>query len=230
MSLAQTIRKVLDRFPFDPPGELEPGHYVRISRNETHIYGHLKDILGPVIKVQRDDQSIEFLGGSAVKVSAGASAVLTTPIPFSSLRSDITFGAEDGLVIVGTRQTLRITNLDELFRTLAQAQIDWSVRNRIVIECQRVENATIICSNKSGNQIAVDYDAGKLVKVSAGGTNASNGFLHMPGMTGTIAFAAMRYIRFLNMPFGGGGPAYEARDLDPQDADAYDDFEDEGAR
>jgi len=135
------------------------------------------------------------------------------------------FGAEDGLVIVGTRQTLRITNLDEVFRTLAQAQIDWSVRNRIVIECQRVEKATIICSTQRGNRAAIEYDAGQPVRVSAEGTSASSALLQMSGVTGTIAFAAMRYIRFLNMPMAGGGPAYEARDLDPQDPDAYENFE-----
>lgn len=214
----EAIKSAFRLFPQDPPGKLQPGDYVRIGKNgQTRHYGTLGTLLKLPIEVEQVSHSVEYMSEGVTK-----SGLLGTVEGVAEAK--VSFSSRPGVYIKGKRTALRIRNLQPVLHSLARAAVDWSIWFRIVVEAQVVEHADIVCSTETAGNANVAYDqAGMPVKVNADYGSQLRGLLHLPDVSGTLAFGAIRFIRGLGALGANPLEPFQFRHLDvddPEDVEA----------
>jgi len=135
----------------------------------------------------------------------------------------ISFSNTPGLYLKGTRRVRSARNLDAVFGALSKAEVDWSFRNRIVVETHFVENAELYCSGGTAADMKATYAPnGAAVSIDASAALEHRHLLHMPSVTGTIAFSPVRIIFGFALPASPRDPkGYVVREMDVNDPDEY---------
>lgn len=214
----EAVKAAFNLFPLDPPGNLSLGDYVRIGRGGRVLhYGNLAELLNHPIDSDEASHSIEYFGQGVVK--GGAAGDVT-----GVAQAKVTFSNKPGLYVRGKRTVYRVRNLEPLLDRLARATTGWSIRYRIVVETQVVEHADICCSSSSTADLRVRYDdVGTPVSVDADYARQQTGLLHLPDVTGTIAFGAIRYLPLIGALHGSGRIPFEYRALDVSNPEDFED-------
>lgn len=219
------IKSAFGCFPLEPPRALDIGAYVRITwGGRVHHYGNLSELLEVPIEFDEHVGDIEFLSSAVSKGGVGTSL-------HGSGEAKISFSNKPGIYLKGTRRVRRAKNLDSIYNSLSKADVDWSFRNRIVVETHSVENAELFCSGGIATDMKAMYGSdGAPVSFDADAAIEQNSLLHLPSVTGTIAFSPVRIV------FGhvlgatsGDSEGYVVREMDVKDPDEFDPEGDEAA-
>jgi len=213
----EAIKSAFGCFPLDPPRELIVGDYVRVTwGGKVHHIGNLASLLGIEIETDEHVGAIEYMSSSVSKAGIGVSA----PI---SAEAQISFSKTPGLYLKGTRRVRRARNLDSVFGALSRAQVEWSFRNRIVVETHSVESAELYCSGGTAANMKATYRPnGVPVSIDASAAIEHRQLLHMPNVTGTIAFSPVRVIFGFALFASAPNPkGYVVREMDVNDPDEY---------
>ena len=218
----EAIKSAFGCFPLDPPRELVVGDYVRITLNgKVHHRGSLAELLGIKIDIDEHIGDMEYMSNSVYKADLGGS------IPMNA-EAKINFSRTPGLYLKGSRRVLRARNLDAVLSKLSKASVNWSFLNRVVVETHFVENAELYCSGGTSASIKATYGPnGMPVLIDASAALEQHQLLHLPSVTGTIAFSPIRII--FGRAFGASAPdprGYVARQMDVNDPDDYEPEED----
>ena len=219
----KAVKSAFGCFPLDPPRKLVVGDYVRIAwGGKVHHRGNLSDLLGIEVECDEHVGDIEYMSASVSKAGVGASVPLTAD-------AKITFSSAPGLYLKGIRRTSRARNLDALYRALSTAGVEWSFRNRIVVETHAVEGAELYCSGASAAEMTATYDQlGMPVSINASAALEHRQLLHMPNVSGTIAFSPVRIVFGVALGANAGDPkGYSVREMDADDPDEYEPAVDE---
>ncbi|ESQ82987.1 hypothetical protein [Asticcacaulis benevestitus] len=212
----EAVKSAFRCFPLDPPRNLAVGDYVRIALGgRVHHQGNLAKLLGVEIEFDEHIAEIEYMSDTVLKAGMGGSAPGT--------EANISFSNAPGLYLKGIRKVRRVRNLDSLFKALSSAKLDWSFHNRIVVETHYVENAELFCSGGTAADMKATYDASGIpVKVDANAAIERHQVLHMPNVTGTIAFSPVRIVFGFALPATSRDPkGYVVREMDASDPDEY---------
>ena len=212
----EAVKSAFGCFPLDPPRDLAVGDYVRIaSGGRVDHQGNLARLLGIEIEFDEHVAEIEYMSNSVSKAGLGGSA--------PGAEANISFSNTPGLYLKGIRKVRRARNLDSLFKALSSAKLDWSFRNRIVVETHYVENAELFCSDGASADMKATYDSSGIpVKVDANAAIERHKILHMPNVTGTIAFSPVRIVFGFALPASARDPkGYVVREMDASDPDEY---------
>lgn len=212
----EAVKSAFGCFPLDPPRELVVGDYVRIALGgRVDHRGNLAKLLGIEIEFDEHIAEIEYMSNSVSKAGVSGSA--------PGAEAKITFSNKPGLYLKGIRKVRRARNLDVLFSELSKANLDWSFRNRIVVETHGVENAELYCSCGVAADMKATYgQSGVPVTIDANAAIEHSQILHMPNVTGTIAFSPVRIIFGVALPASGRNPkGYVVREMDVTDPDEY---------
>lgn len=221
----EAIKSAFGCFPLDPPRELIVGDYVRIAfGGKVHHRGNLGKLLGIEIEVDEHVGAIEYMSSSVSKAELAGSA----PI---SAEAKISFSKTPGVYLKGTRRVCRARNLDAMFGVLSKAGVEWSFRNRIVVETHFVENAELYCSGGTAANMKATYGpTGVPVSIDANAALEHRQLLHMPHVTGTIAFSPVRVIFGFALGASAGDPkGYVVREMDVNDSDEYESEVEDGS-
>jgi hypothetical protein len=213
----EAVKSAFGCFPLDPPRDLVVGDYVRITwGGKVHHRGSLAKLLGIEIEFDEHASDIEYMSNSVSKAELGGSAPL-------GVEAKISFSSTPGLYLKGTRRVRRARNLDAVFGALSKAQVDWSFRNRIVIETHFVDGAELYCSGGTRSDLKATYGPnGAVVSIDAGAALEHRHLLHMPNVTGTIAFSPVRLVFGFALPASARDPkGYVVREMDVNDPDEY---------
>lgn len=212
----EAVKSAFNLFPLDPPGKLSLGDYVRIGRGgKVMHYGNLGSLLSTEIEQDKVSHEVEYLSRGVTKGSSSADAG-------GIAKAKIAFSNEPGLYLRGKRTVYKMRNIEMLLAKLAKAKVDWSLRYRIVMETQVVERADIICSNATSTDMSVGYDdQGLPISVDAEYAKQTNGLLHLPNVSGTIAFGAIRYLPLFGAFGSTSVKPFEYRALDVNDPDDF---------
>ena len=213
----EAIKSAFGCFPLDPPRDLMVGDYVRITwGGKVFHQGNLGELLGIEIELDEHLGDIEYMSHSVSKAQASASAPL-------SAEARIRFSKTPGLYLKGTRRVRRAKNLDSVFGSLSKSGVDWSFRNRVVVETHSVENAELYCSGGTAADMKATYSPdGVPVAIDASAALEHRQLLRMPHVTGTIAFSPVRIIFGLALPANARDPkGYVVREMDVNDPDEY---------
>ena len=212
----EAVKAAFNLFPMDPPRLLSPGDYVRIGWGGRVLhYGNLGPLLNIAIEQDEASHSIEYFSSGVVRAGASGDAA-------GLAQARVGFSDKPGLYVRGTRTVLRMRNLEPVLARLAKAAVDWSLRYRIVVETQVVEHADIVCSNSSSADVRVRYDdGGTPISVDADYARQQTGLLHLPDVSGTIAFGAIRYVRGIGALGASAVAPFEYRALDVNNPDDF---------
>lgn len=194
----EAVKAAFNLFPLDPPGNLSLGDYVRIGRGGRVLhFGNLGQLLNHPIEKDETSHSVEYFGEGVVKAGAAGDAV-------GLAQANVAFSSRPGLYIRGRRTVYRIRNIESLLNRLTRGLPSaWKLRYRIVVETQVVEHADVCCSRTSAADVRVRYDhLGSPVSVDAEYARQQTGLLHLPDVTGTIAFGAIRYLPLIGVLHG----------------------------
>jgi hypothetical protein len=218
----EAIKAAFNRFPVDPPGSLRPGDYVRIGWGGKLLHlGSLSSLLKTKLDMDIAESELEYLSNGVTKAQAGLSASQIA-------EAKIGFSNKPGLYIRGKRRVFRLRNIDMILTKLANVDIGWSIRRRIVVETHDVENADIVCSGDSSADIKVRYDpAGTPIAVDSEYARQQRGLLHLPNVSGTIAFGAIFFSRFGIGASRGSGPLFRSGPLDVNDREVFEESVDD---
>lgn len=209
------VKSAFGCFPLDPPRELEVGDYVRITwGGKVHHRGSLAKLLGLKIDVDEHVSDIEYMSSGVSKGEVGGIAPIKA-------EARISFSSTPGLYLKGTRRVRRARNLDAVFGVLSKAKIDWSFHNRIVVETHAVEDAELYCSGGQALDMKTTYGAnGVPLSIDASAALERRQLLHMPNVTGTIAFSPMRIVFGFALGANARDPkGYVVREMDVNDPD-----------
>jgi hypothetical protein len=212
------VKAAFNLFPLDPPSKLNLGDYVRIGLSGKVLhFGNLGSLLGVEIEYDKISHNVEYLSHAVTKASTSAEAT-------GLAKAKIAFSNEPGLYLRGKRTVFKMRNIELVLAKLAKAHVDWSLRYRIVVETHVVEKADIVCSNSSSADIRVGYnDQGLPVAVDADYAKQVSGLLHLPDVSGTIAFGAIRFSRLLGTLHATSARSFEYRALDVNDSKSFED-------
>ena len=214
----EAVKSAFGCFPLDPPRKLDVGDYVRISLGgKVHHYGNLEKLLEIAIDFDEHVSEFEYMSSAISKAGIGSSAPTVG-------EARIRFSSTPGLYLKGTRRVRRARDLDRVFALLSKAKVDWSFRNRIVVETHSVEHAELYCSGGQTAEIQANYRPnGVPVSIDASAALNDRQLLHLPNVTGTIAFSPVRIL--FGLTLGANARAlrgYEFREMDVNDPDEYD--------
>lgn len=212
----EAVKSAFGCFPLDPPRSLVVGDYVRIALGgRVDHRGNLGKLLETEIEFDEHTAEIEYMSNTVSKAGVSGSA--------PGAEAKICFSNKPGLYLKGVRKVRRARNLDALFSALSRAKLDWSFRNRIVVETHFVENAELYCSGGVAADMKATYGpTGVPVTIDANAAVEHNQLLHMPNVTGTIAFSPVRIIFGVALPASGRDPkGYVVREMDVTDPDEY---------
>lgn len=217
MMYYDAVKAAFGCFPLDPPGHLVVGDYVRITwGGKVHQLGNLEKLLGIEIEFDENSSDIEYMSNSVSKAGLSGSA----PV---GAEAKISFSNTPGLYLKGTRRVRRARNLDAVFGAVSRAQVEWSFRNRIVVETHFVDGAELYCSGGTTAEMKATYGPnGGVVSIDAGAALEHRSLLHMPNVTGTIAFSPVRLVFGFALPASSPDRrGYVGRELDVNDPDEY---------
>lgn len=220
-----SVKSAFGCFPLDPPGGLGVGDYVRITLGgKVRQLGSLAELLGVEIEFDEHVGDIEYMSSAITKATIGGSVPMTA-------EARIIFSNTPGLYLKGTRRVRRARNLDTVFRALSKAKVDWSFLNRIVVETHSVEGAEIYCSGGRAADMRATYGAnGVPVSLDASAALEHQRLLHMPNVTGTIAFSPVWLLfGFALQASAGDGKGYDFGKMDVNNPDDYEREETAGA-
>ncbi|WP_156140998.1 hypothetical protein [Sphingomonas sp. 37zxx] len=211
------VKAAFDLFPLDPPGNLSIGDYIRIgSGGRVKHYGNLRTLINAEIEEEETAHMLEYFSNGVRKggVSGNATGVAEASVMFSN---------QPGIYIRGKRIVRRVKNLHPVLAKLANStsKANWSLFYRIVVETHVVEHADIVCSGQSEADIKVKYDAGGLpLALNADYARQQTGLLHLPDISGTIAFSPIRFV--FGMAFGTNPLApYQSDVMDVNDPESF---------
>lgn len=211
------VKSAFGCFPLDPPRDLGVGDYVRIAwGGKVHHRGSLAKLLGFEIDVDEHVGDIEYMSSAVTKAEVGGSVPMTA-------EARISFSSTPGLYLKGTRRVRRARNLDTVFSALSKAKVDWSFLNRIVVETHSVESAEIYCSGGRAADMKAKYGAnGMPVSIDASAALEHQQLLHMPNVTGTIAFSPVWLLfGYALGASAGGGKGYDYGKMDVNNPEDY---------
>lgn len=211
------VKSAFGCFPLDPPRDLSVGDYVRITwGGKVHHRGNLAKLLGVEIDVDEHVGDIEYMSSAVTKAEIGGSIPMTA-------EARISFSSTPGLYLKGTRRVRRARNLDTVFGALSKAEVEWSFLNRIVVETHSVEGAEVYCSGGRAADMKATYGANGIpVSIDANAALEHQQLLHMPNVTGTIAFSPVRIIFGFALAANARDPkGYVVREMDVNDSDEY---------
>ena len=212
----EAIKAAFGSFPLDPPRKLRVGDIVRISHggSVTH-YDSLDKLLGIDIATSTTRHEVEFLSSGATKAQVrGRSIDVAARIRLEGAR---------GVYICGPRTVTTLQSVRDVVAALHEEiktnGLEWRLSYRVVIETQAVSSAEIVCSGSSIADFVVQYGA-RGIGLSVSGVRGTKGLLHLPNVSGTIAFRPIRYV--FGIPLGGA-PAreYEYQEMDANDLNSY---------
>ena len=186
--------------------------------------GSLAKLLGVEIEVDEHVSDVEYMSSAVTKAELGGSVPMTA-------KARISFSSTPGLYLKGTRRVHSARNLDTVFGALSKANVDWSFLNRIVVETHSVENAEIYCSGGQAAYMKATYGAnGVPVSLDASAALEHQQLLHIPNVTGTIAFSPVWLLfGFALRASSGGGKEYDFGRMDVNNPEDYEPEETVGA-
>jgi hypothetical protein len=214
----EAVKSAFSLFPLDPPGNLSVGDYVRIDSSGRVLHcGNLGTLLGVEIEQDKTSHAIEFLSQGVAKAGVSTEAA-------SLAKAKIAFSNAPGLYLRGKRTVFKMHNFSPILARLAKTKADWSIRYRIVIETHVVEKADIVCANSTSADMSVSYnDQGLPIELDTSYAKQKNGLLHLPNISGTIAFGAIRFWRPIGTFGGAAVRPFEYRVLDVNDTTSFED-------
>ena len=185
----EAVKSAFGCFPLNPPRKLEVGDYVRITwGGNVHHHGNLGKLLEIEIDVDEHASDIEYMSIAVSKAAIAGS-------PSIAPQARISFSNTPGLYLKGTRRVHTARNLDAVLSVLSRATVDWSFRNRIVVETHSVEDAELYCSSGQAAEMQASYsENGVPISIDASVALKHQRLLHLPSVTGTIAFSPVRII------------------------------------
>jgi hypothetical protein len=214
----EAVKSAFGCFPLEPPRELVIGDYVRITWGGRVLHlGNLRALLDLEVEWDEHVGDLEYWSRSVMKAETGAKSA-----PLGA-EAKIMFSHTPGLYLKGTRRVRRARNLDTVYRRLAEADVKWSFLNRIVIETHFVEDAELYCSGGEAAELKATYSpAGTVMSIDAGAALDHHRIVHLPHVTGTIAFSPVRLIFGRALAATEGDPrGYDVEEMDVNDPGAY---------
>lgn len=211
------VKSAFGCFPLYPPQDLGVGDYVRITwGGKVHHRGNLANLLRIEIDVDEHVGDIEYMSGAVTKAEVSGSVPMTA-------EAKICFSSTPGLYLKGTWRVRRARNLDKVFGALSKAKVDWNFLNRIVVETHSVESAELYCSGGRAADIKATYGAnGVPVSLDASAALEHQRLLHMPNVTGTIAFSPVWLLfGFALGASAGDGKGYDFGKMDVNNLEDY---------
>ena len=170
------------------------------------------------MQIETDEHvgTIEYMSRSVAKAEMRGS------MPIGA-EAKISFANSPGLYLKGNRRVRRARNLETVFGTLSKSGVEWSFRNRVVVETHFVENAELYCSGDAAADMKATYGPNGIpVSIDASAALERHQLLHMPNVTGTIAFSPVRIIFGFALPASARDPkGFVVREMDVNDPDEY---------